>query len=267
MNRVNVRPSPIRTIPTRPVSKIVNNLRPPSKKYILPKSTKPTIKMEVKQSDTIPKVIHIVWIGDESLCPHNCIQTWIDMNPTWEVKIWGNNEIDKIDWINRKHIIDMPHLYGKADLMRWEILYHEGGFAVDADSECVKPIPDEWLTYEAFTCYDCEALNSKLVACGYVAAKPNNPLIKALIYDINSDAKIGSVAVHSVGSYRMTSVMEKMNYKDLVIFPSHYFIPEYWNGTKYEGDGEVYAKQHWGSTTGVYGTLHNKKLNTDVVEN
>ena len=34
----------------------------------------------------IPKKLHIIWVGDESKRPDNCIQTWIDKNPAWTVR-------------------------------------------------------------------------------------------------------------------------------------------------------------------------------------
>jgi hypothetical protein len=39
---------------------------------------------------------------------------------------------------------------------------------------------------------------------------------------------------------------------NIIIFPSHYFIPEHFTGQKYEGSGSVYADQRFGETTGGY---------------
>ena len=77
----------------------------------------------------IPKILHVVWVGDESKRPDNCIQTWREHNPDWRVQVWGNAELAEYGWINARHMRDMQHreLSGLADLMRWEILYHEGG--------------------------------------------------------------------------------------------------------------------------------------------
>jgi hypothetical protein len=68
----------------------------------------------------IPKDIHIVWVGDEHKRPDNCIQTWIDLNPSWNVRIWGNRELSESPWINRHHMEQMAqHEWcGVADLMR-----------------------------------------------------------------------------------------------------------------------------------------------------
>ena len=80
--------------------------------------------------EPIPRKIHIVWVGDESKRPNNFIQTWRDMNPGWEVKVWGNREYEAQNWVNKAHMEAMwgNQLHGVADMMRYEILYNEGGF-------------------------------------------------------------------------------------------------------------------------------------------
>ena len=50
---------------------------------------------------SIPKTIHIVWVGDEKKRPDSYINTWARMNPSWQIKIWGNEEYAKRNWINK----------------------------------------------------------------------------------------------------------------------------------------------------------------------
>ena len=54
---------------------------------------------------TIPKTLHITWVGDESRRPDNCIQTRADRNPGWTVKLWGNDDLANYGWYNarRRH--------------------------------------------------------------------------------------------------------------------------------------------------------------------
>src|ERR1043166_7679362 len=95
----------------------------------------------------IPRIIHIVWVGDEALCPYDNIQTWSAANPAFDVKLWGNNELANCNWHNNRAIKQFqikPQLCGVADVMRWEILFEHGGFSVDADAVCLKSLPD-WL--------------------------------------------------------------------------------------------------------------------------
>lgn len=123
---------------------------------------------------TIPKTLHITWVGDESRRPDNCIQTWADRNPGWTVKLWGNDDLANYGWYNARHMREMARreLNGVADLMRWEILYNEGGLVVDADSVCVRPLDDWLLEHEAFACWENELVRPGLIAAGYVASVP-----------------------------------------------------------------------------------------------
>ena len=47
----------------------------------------------------IPKIIHIVWIGDETKRPDRWIKTWADMNPAYELRVWGNAAVQSQRWI------------------------------------------------------------------------------------------------------------------------------------------------------------------------
>ena len=55
----------------------------------------------------IPKQIHIIWVGDQTKRPDNCINTWIRRNPSWRVKVWGNQDLADYGWVNVAHIKQM----------------------------------------------------------------------------------------------------------------------------------------------------------------
>ena len=44
----------------------------------------------------------------------------------------------------------MNELAGKADILRYELLYEHGGFFIDADSECINPLDDFLTDNKAF---------------------------------------------------------------------------------------------------------------------
>ena len=100
----------------------------------------------------VPKLIHIVWVGDQPE-PEE-IKSWHKLNPEYEVQVWGNDSL-KRGWRLAEH---MAHYWenqkaGVADCMRWEILYEFGGIAMDADSECVRPLEDWLLQPDVFACW------------------------------------------------------------------------------------------------------------------
>ena len=213
----------------------------------------PAMPLEV--SNRIPKILHFIWVGDDSKRPDNCIATWERHHPDWTIRIWGNRDLTENEWVNAPHIKEMwgRELNGVADMMRWEILYNEGGVVLDADSICVRALDEDLLDCRAFACWESEIARPGLIAAGYFGAEAQNPFIGQIILDIQNEASVvNDMAWKTVGPQRLTDSFRKYEYHDLKIYPSHYFIPQHFSGLKYNGDGPVYAHQLWGSTRAAY---------------
>ena len=165
------------------------------------------------------------------------------------MRVWGNDELRSEKWQNIAHIRQMltRELCGVADMMRWEILDRHGGFAIDADSLCDRPLEDWLFEPEIFACWENEIARPGLIANGYVYSHPANPLIRKVISDIRSlpDVK-GGLAWQITGPQRFTDTFRSMGYTDLTIYPSHYFMPHHFKGVSYKGSGPVFARQMWG---------------------
>lgn len=212
----------------------------------------------------IPKKLHFVWVGDESKCPVNCIDTWRQLHPDYEIKIWGNRELHQLEWRLKRHMSEMEEtgqLYGVADLMRWEILERHGGFALDADSICLQRLPDWLFSCEAFTCWENELECPGLMANGYVACKPQNSLIRYLVDDLESRENVAwrpkkwfqrkrkrYSAWKTTGPLAWTNALRDTGYESLTILPSHFFCPQHPSGRVYKGKGPVYCDQLFGSS-------------------
>ena len=101
----------------------------------------------------IPKVIHFIWLGPSSF-PEDSkknIVSWIENHPDYTFKFWSDRKralphpFMQFQLINE---LDLPHMHQlyelsdnyaeKADLLRYEILYKEGGIYVDHDVICYK---------------------------------------------------------------------------------------------------------------------------------
>ena len=214
----------------------------------------------------IPKLIHFIWVGDETRCPTNCMDSWRALNPDWEFLLWGNADLAEQDWFNRAHMTAMydRELNGVADMMRWEILHAKGGIVVDADSIALRPLDDHLLDCEAFACWENEIARPGLIAAGYFGCEPGNPFVEQIIRDIAAEPSVThDMAWKTVGPQRLTDSYRKYGYNRLRIYPSHYFIPEHFTGRAYEGSDPVYAHQLWGSTRRAYGDIH--KLDVEAV--
>jgi len=203
------------------------------------------------RSSSIIRTIHIVWIGDENKRPDKWIDSWRQKNPAWTVRVWGNQELTSLEWENHKHISEMLNRAewpGVADMMRWEILYKYGGFAVDADSICIRPLEDWLFEAEVFACWENEIIIPGLIANGYVYSHPGNPLIREIIDDIYEQPSMSDTAPAMTGPLRLTRAFRRLRYSDLTIYPSHFFIPSHYRGLSYNGSGPVFARQFWLST-------------------
>lgn len=199
----------------------------------------------------IPRVIHMIWIGDEALRPSESINTWQKMNPSFKVKVWGNAELASRSWRNAHHMKAMwdKELAGVADMMRYEILFKEGGVYVDADSQCIRPLDDFILSNHPFSCWESELVRPGLIHNGFLGAIPGCQLFKAVIDDIASEKSIDDrPAWQTTGPMRLTNTYLRLQNPNLTIFPSHFFLPKHWTGMAYSGNGLVYAQHDWDST-------------------
>ncbi|GAB5355798.1 hypothetical protein AAMO2058_000236400 [Amorphochlora amoebiformis] len=109
---------------------------------------------EIKEIRTvkneIPKIIHQTWKDHNTPGQHGFrINTWKSKNPKYHYILHTDEDI--------KHRVESKHpelleafrkmkSIHKADLLRYMVLYDEGGVYSDIDTQCIRPI-DEWLAH------------------------------------------------------------------------------------------------------------------------
>lgn len=203
----------------------------------------------------IEKKIHFVWVGDESLRPDSCIDSWSAMNPEYSIRIWGNDDLISTSWYLGDWIRAMSdhELCGVADLMRYEILFREGGVALDADCTCIRPLDDWLLMTSDFACWENEHAVPGLIGVGALGATRGSLFFKNIMKEfLSSEVKIDSRAWICTGPVRLTNSWRRQLYP-LTIYPSHFFYPNHHSGQySYNGQGLSFANQYWCSTYGSY---------------
>lgn len=204
----------------------------------------------------IPKIIHQIWIGQKYRRPELWMQTWGDMNPEWEYRLWTD---DNIPELRCQAAYDaMPHLSGKADILRYDLLHRFGGVYVDADSECVSPLTDDLCDNLAFAVHENEYIRPGLTANGVIGTQPGCPLMTAMSDHIETLQDLAGCASTDVwkvtGPLLLTRTIGRGLFSFVRIYPSYWFYPEHCSGLKYAGVVDrCYAKQYWGGTkTGIY---------------
>lgn len=231
----------------------------------------------------IPKIIHQIWIGDKPP-PTKFMNTWKDKHPGYEYIYWNEHELVKrnfnvelIDKIN-----EMEEINGKADILRWEILYKYGGIFIDADSICIESFDNLLELNKSFASYENETVRGinwaknnpmyddvlarthPLIATGTMAFPPKHDLPRLAIEWIKNNNisvnKTGKRAWRTVGPGLLTRLYYSGKWNDITILPSYYFLPVHCSGIKYEGHGKVYAYQEWGSTKNNYDIMNTIEL-------
>ena len=214
---------------------------------------------------TIPKIIHQLWIGSKP-APITLMNTWKDKNPEFEYIFWNEEEIKKRNFIFKcqDKIDDIEEINGKADIMRWEILYKYGGVFLDADSICIEPIDQELMSKKCFAGWEQEELRPGLIATGTMGFPKKHPLVKGAIkWILNNEVsqqKAILMAWQSVGPGLLTRMYNTGEFADLHVFPSYAFLPIHLTGLEYSGHGKIYAFQAWGSTKQSYDDMNNMVL-------
>lgn len=202
----------------------------------------------------IPKELSHIWIGPRK-APLDWMNTWVEKHPDWNYTLYDNEYLKSHEFRTRRQIdeyMKRGQYAGAADLMRYEILYEVGGYMPGADSICLRAI-DEILDdgHSIYTVFENEFIRGSLVS-PIVASVPGHPFVKMLIDVL---AEVPPELLHEpwvqTGNLFVAEMIEK-HAPDIMIWPSHFLIPEHYTGRKYTGDGPVYAHQLFGETTKGY---------------
>lgn len=231
---------------------------------------------DLESSDLkIPKVAHFIWVG-----PHPFPQTsveyvnsWITKHPDWTFKFWTDrrrplpNKKMELKFISDFEFSDLQYQFEetdnfaeKSDLLRYEILYKEGGVYIDHDVECAKPHTPFHYTYDLYCGLEpphAPILSSSIsVNNNLIGVRPGHPVLKRAIELVkerwvemgiaypgtDKDSVVYRVAQRSFASFD-DAVHEKVgegSNRDIV-FPAAYF-------NRIDGDFSLYAHHYYDST-------------------
>jgi len=209
----------------------------------------------------IPKILHQIWIGPKT-APTNLMRSWKEKHPDFEYIYWNEDEIAKreMTFECQPQIDAIKEINGKADIMRWEILYKYGGVFVDADSICIEPFDAYFMQKNAFATYENETERKGLVATGTMGFIPQYSMCRDIIDKLKTgqlDEKISNFrAWYSVGPALLTDMLNTGKYNNFSVFPSYCFLPVHFTGPTYEGHCKVYGYQEWGTAKNSYDTMN-----------
>jgi hypothetical protein len=199
------------------------------------------------------KNMFIIWIGDKPV-PIENIESWRIHHPEWNFRVVGNYELHNRGWHNQRLIdayLQEGRYAGVADVMRYELLYEEGGFCPPADAYCLRPTDELFTNGDAFAVYENERVRHGLTSPLY-ACKQGNEFARLLVHTLPKKPPMRKgrnlAPVKVTGNYYMRRMIA-IHTPDITIFPSHYFIPIHFTGDTYTGRDKPYAVQLWGTTS------------------
>ena len=153
--------------------------------------------LDSKEGESIPRVAHFIWLGDQPF-PRESLSnllSWRRLHPHWTFKFWTDQKERPapFDWMQEHWICDLelPHL-GKlqsnnfaeqSDLLRYEILFQEGGIYVDHDVECFRSFDplvnrlDFFAFLEPIHESEIPDLNCIITNC-LIGAKAHHPILE-----------------------------------------------------------------------------------------
>jgi mannosyltransferase OCH1-like enzyme len=198
------------------------------------------------------KMTHI-WIGPKP-APTKWMNTWPEKHPDWEYSVFTDEMLWARKWKNQalmEHYYQMKKYAGAHDLIRYELIYEQGGFWPAADSVCLENTEELFTSPSdhAYTVYESE--KAKPGYCSPIlAANPGNEVVGAIIDHLHKlkPSQLNPHPFMSTGNYFLSQFLPQ--YKDKVtIWPSYTLIPQWYGSkTRYDGPGKVYAEQYFGST-------------------
>lgn len=144
----------------------------------------------------IPTAVHFIWIGPRPFPRESVenVRTWMAKNPNWTFYFWTDRErplpapgmklrkIQDLNFLKLRECFGKSGSYGeKSDLLRYEILYQEGGIYVDHDVKCFKAFDTLNHAYD-FYCGVDMPYTSSLPACihttnNLIGAKAGHPIL------------------------------------------------------------------------------------------
>lgn len=156
---------------------------------------KPYIYAARQDTFNIPPTIHFIWLGPHPFPPESVenVRSWIARHPGWKCKFWTDRkrpapcslmevcDVNTFPFLFSKEHFDSSQNWGeKSDVLRFEILYQEGGLYVDHDAKCLESFDTLHKSFDLYCCLE----------------PPHPPFVGANITVGNSI--IGSRAFHPV---------------------------------------------------------------------
>ena len=148
------------------------------------------------RENKIPKVVHCIWLGPRPF-PQASVEnmrTWVAHHPDWKFKFWTDRkrlapcQRFEVELIKDSHFSRLKQYYDqatnwgeKADYLRYEILYREGGVYIDHDANALQSFDCLNSAYDFYGCTEAPhpLVDDRAVTVGngLIGVKPHHPIL------------------------------------------------------------------------------------------
>ena len=151
----------------------------------------------------IPKTVHMIWLGPSPFPIESVknVRSWVAHHPDWTFIFWTDRKcpppckemevkyIDDFDFdFLEKPFFSSRNWREKSDLLRYEILYKEGGLYIDHNMRCVRPFHGLHKGYDFYACLEMphEEIDMLRLTVGnaIIGCKPMHPVIRGAIQSV-----------------------------------------------------------------------------------
>jgi hypothetical protein len=135
----------------------------------------------------IPRKLWILWLQGLPEAPYvvkKCVESWVTKNPTWEIIILDDKNLDSYVQIDlavdkQKKLLRCHY----SDLIRLKLLSTHGGIWIDATAYCSTPL-DEWIDNYCvsgfFAFRGDKPMTFLIMDNWFLASTPNCPIVECL---------------------------------------------------------------------------------------
>lgn len=201
----------------------------------------------------LPRVFHRIWLGGRPLPRESAAfgRSWERLHPGWEMRLWTEKNLFPL--FNSWAFEHAPTLSGKADVLRYEILFRFGGVYIDTDFECRRSLEP---LLEGVRCFAGRYGDGKFehgrfasINNAILGSVPGHPYLRDLVEEVEANLRSLSadtpISAILTGPVFATYVLQR--HPEVTVFPARYFYPygarERWR--RHERFPGAYAVHHW----------------------
>ena len=203
----------------------------------------------------IPQIIHYCWFGRGQMpdLAQKCLASWKTYLPDYEIMLWNEDNFDITAYQYAEEAYKERKFAFVSDVCRLHVLKEFGGIYLDTDVEFIKPLPDTFLNYNAFTGFE-----DHLVAAGIIGSVKNGKWVGDLLTFYNNksfylpNGNLDIIPITELITDYLCSekgVLANNAYQNIegycAIYPSEYFYPKSWKTLALKITPHTYCIHHF----------------------